>query len=108
MIASKWHTMNANCQKFEANYKRAKHLTKSGESELDDMRHARQIYRDDHKGVSFTQEEAWLVLRVCPKWDAPEPIDLTGDVPGQSHEELFGDDVRPRPTGKPHTGKTKV
>lgn len=43
MLSSKWHTLNANCQKFEACYKRAKHLTKSGEGDTDDMRHARQF-----------------------------------------------------------------
>ena len=57
MLSSKWHTLNANCQKFLAVYKRAKRLTKSGESEVDDMRHARQMYRDEHKGVSFAQED---------------------------------------------------
>ena len=66
------HTLNANSQKFEAAYKRAKLLTKIGESEVDDMRHARQMYRDEHKGVSFGQEDVWLILRACPKWDAPE------------------------------------
>ena len=46
-----------------------------------------------------------MILRACPKWDAPEPIDLTGDVPGQSNEELFGHDARPRPPGNARTGK---
>ena len=67
------------------------------------------MYRDEHKGVAFAQEEAWLILKKSPKWDAPEPIDLTGDIPGQSNQELFGDDVRPRPAGKQRKAKkTKV
>ena len=78
---------------------------KSGENEMDDMRNARQMYRDEHKGVPFTQEDAWLILKKCPKWDAPAPINLTGDVPGQTNQELFGDDVRPRPPGKQRTSK---
>jgi hypothetical protein len=93
MLSSKSHTLNANCQKFEACYQRAKPTAKSGEGDNDDLRHARQFYRDEHKGVSFAQEETWLILRACPKWDAPETIDLTGDVPGQSNEELFGHDA---------------
>ncbi|GKA19845.1 hypothetical protein Tco_0699760, partial [Tanacetum coccineum] len=39
-------------------------------------------------------------LRSHPKWDAPEPVDLTeGDVPGVDNEDLFGEDARPRLTG---------
>nr|GEW86824.1 hypothetical protein [Tanacetum cinerariifolium] len=40
-------------------------------------------------------EHAWRILKECSKWDAPDPanlVDLT---------ELFGDDARPRPVGKP-------
>ena len=55
MLSNKWHTLNEICQKFEAAYKHAKSLTKGGESEVDDMRHARKMYRDEHKGVSFGQ-----------------------------------------------------
>lgn len=44
-------------------------------------------------------------MRACPKWDTPAPIDLTGDVPGQSNQDLFGEDARPRPAGKPRAGK---
>ncbi|GJZ48135.1 hypothetical protein Tco_0601967 [Tanacetum coccineum] len=82
MLTSKWHTLNANCQKFNAAYKRAKRLGKSGENDVDLMKRAQSIYRDEHKGVSFTQEDAWAILRFHPKWDAPEQVDLTGDVPG--------------------------
>ena len=41
--------MNGDCQKFQAVYKRVKCLEKSDESELDNMKHARQIYRDEQK-----------------------------------------------------------
>ncbi|GKB74525.1 hypothetical protein Tco_0935937 [Tanacetum coccineum] len=34
-VGSKWHTLNANCQKFNAAYKRAKRLGKSGENDVD-------------------------------------------------------------------------
>ncbi|GJS40541.1 hypothetical protein Tco_0565584 [Tanacetum coccineum] len=57
-LTSKWHTLNANCQKFNAAYKRAKRLGKSGENDVDLMKRAQSIYRDEHKGVSFTQEDA--------------------------------------------------
>ncbi|PWA68621.1 endopeptidase, NLPC/P60 domain, LRAT-like domain protein [Artemisia annua] len=105
MLSSKWHTLNANCQKFLACYKRAVRTRKSGENEVDDMRNARQMYRDEHKGVAFSQEDAWYILKKCLKWDAPTPIDLTGDVPGQTNQELFGDDARPRPPGKQRSSK---
>nr|GFC47791.1 glutathione S-transferase T3-like [Tanacetum cinerariifolium] len=82
MLTSKWHTLNVNCQKFNAAYKRAKRLRKSGENGVDLMKRAQSIYRDEHKGVSFSQE-GWAILKFHPKWDAPEQVDLTGDVPGE-------------------------
>nr|GEU59051.1 glutathione S-transferase T3-like [Tanacetum cinerariifolium] len=79
MLTSKWHTLNANCQKFNAAYKRAKRLRKSVENDVDLMKRAQSIYRDEHKGVSFCQEDAWAILKYHPKWDTPEQVDLTGD-----------------------------
>ncbi|GJU94069.1 hypothetical protein Tco_1318825 [Tanacetum coccineum] len=38
MLTSKWHTLKANCQKFNAAYKRAKRLGKSGENDVDLMK----------------------------------------------------------------------
>ncbi|GJW17759.1 hypothetical protein Tco_0025195 [Tanacetum coccineum] len=105
MLTSKWHTLNANCQKFNAAYKRAKRLGKSGENDVDYLKRAQSIYRDEHRGVAFSQEDAWAVLRFHPKWDAPEQVDLTGDVPGASQEDLFGHDARPRPPGKQRPAK---
>ncbi|GJT39194.1 hypothetical protein Tco_0939059 [Tanacetum coccineum] len=91
--------------RFNAAYKRAKRLGKSGENDVDYLKRAQSIYRDEHKGVAFSQEDAWAVLRFHPKWDAPEQVDLTGDVPGASQEDLFGHDARPRPAGKPRPAK---
>nr|GFA75942.1 hypothetical protein [Tanacetum cinerariifolium] len=48
---------------------------------------------------------AWAILKFHPKWDAPEQVDLTGDVPGATQEDLFGHDARPRPAGKPRPAK---
>ncbi|GKD88107.1 hypothetical protein Tco_1363614, partial [Tanacetum coccineum] len=48
------------------------------------MKRAQSIYRDEHKGISFTQEDAWAILKFHPKWDAPE------QVPGATQEDLFG------------------
>nr|GEW92382.1 glutathione S-transferase T3-like [Tanacetum cinerariifolium] len=73
MLTSKWHTLNANCQKFNTAYKRAKRLGKSGENDLDLMKQAQ--------------------------------IDLTGDIPGATQEDLFGHDARPRPADKPRPAK---
>nr|GEX11597.1 glutathione S-transferase T3-like [Tanacetum cinerariifolium] len=72
MLTSKWHTLNANCQKFNAAYKQAKRLGKSGENDVDVMKRAQSIYHDEHKGVAFCQEDAWAILKFHPKWDAPE------------------------------------
>nr|GEY09801.1 hypothetical protein [Tanacetum cinerariifolium] len=55
--------------------------------------------------VAFCQEDAWAILKFHPKWDAPEQVDLTGDVPGATQEDLFGHDARPRPPGKPRPAK---
>ncbi|GJW36529.1 hypothetical protein Tco_0059449 [Tanacetum coccineum] len=74
------------------------------------MKRARSTYRDEHKNTPFSQEKAWGILRSHAKWDAPDPVDLTGDdqVPGVNNEELFGPDARPRPLGKQRPGqKTK-
>ncbi|GJS76808.1 hypothetical protein Tco_0726689 [Tanacetum coccineum] len=74
-----------------------------GENDVDFLKRAQSIYRDEHKWVSFSQEDAWAILRFHPKWDAPEQVDLTGDVPGANQEDLFGHDARP--AGKPRPAK---
>ncbi|GKB50176.1 hypothetical protein Tco_0900929 [Tanacetum coccineum] len=78
MLTSKWHTLDANCQKFNAAYKQAKRLGKSGENDVDYLKRAQ---------------------------NAPKQVDLTGDVPGATQEDLFGHDTRPRPVGKPRPAK---
>ncbi|GKA37337.1 WAT1-related protein isoform X2 [Tanacetum coccineum] len=55
-------------------------------------------------GVLFLGDSLHLG-RFHPKWDAPEQVDLTGDVPGATQEDLFGHDARPRPAGKPRPAK---
>nr|GFA85706.1 hypothetical protein [Tanacetum cinerariifolium] len=55
--------------------------------------------------VLFFQEDAWAILKFHPKWDAPEQVDLTGDVPGATQEDLFDHDAQPRPAGKPRPAK---
>nr|GEY22794.1 hypothetical protein [Tanacetum cinerariifolium] len=77
-------------------------LGKSGENDVDLMKWAQSIYRDEHKGVSFSQDDAWAILKFH---DAPEQVDLTGDVPGATHEDLFGHDARSRPADKPRPAK---
>nr|GEZ98252.1 hypothetical protein [Tanacetum cinerariifolium] len=90
---------------FKAAYKRAKHLGKSDKNDVDLLKRAQNIYRDEHKRVSFSQEDAWAILKFHPKWDAPEQVDLTRDVPGATQEDLFGHDAQPRPAGKPRPVK---
>ncbi|GJW46006.1 hypothetical protein Tco_0077652 [Tanacetum coccineum] len=83
MLSSKWNTLNHNCQKFNAIYKRCSRLTKS--------------------------EDAWELLRKHAKWDAPAPalVDLTEDeeIAEVNTDEPFGADARPRPSGKQRPGK---
>ena len=67
---------------------------------MDVLKRAKQMYRDEHKTEPFNNEEARKVLRAHKKWDAPDPIDLTGDVPSQTNEALFGHDAEARPIGK--------
>nr|GEW48006.1 hypothetical protein [Tanacetum cinerariifolium] len=98
MLNSKCHALNANCQKFNAAYKRAKRLGKSGENDVDVLKRAQSIYRDEHKRVAFCQEDACAILKFHPKWDAPEQVDLTGDVPGlpkRIYSVTMHDHVRP-------------
>ncbi|GKC01451.1 hypothetical protein Tco_0987587 [Tanacetum coccineum] len=101
MLTSKCHTLNHNYQKFNALFKRSVRLGKSGENDLDVMKRTRTTYRDENKGTSFVQEDAWKILRSHTKWDVPSPVDLTEgeEVPEVGHEEL---DARPRP---PRSGK---
>nr|GFA43854.1 hypothetical protein [Tanacetum cinerariifolium] len=82
-----------------------KRVRKSNKNNVDLMKRAQSIYRDQHKGVSFCQEDAWAILKFHPKWDAPEQVNLTGDVPGATQEDLFGHDARPRSAGKPRPAK---
>ena len=105
MLTSKWKTLNRDCTKFNAFNKRAKYLEKSGENELDNMKHARKMYRHEHKGAPFNNKDVWEVLRAYKKWDAPEGVDLTGDVPSQTNEALFGQDAQPHTMGKKHASK---
>ncbi|GJY31223.1 hypothetical protein Tco_0414718 [Tanacetum coccineum] len=100
MLTSKWHTLNHNCQKFNAIYKRTAHLGKSGENDMDVMKRAKATYRDENESIPFVQDDACEILPAHSKWDAPEPVDLNeGDVPGVGNEDLFGEDARPRPPG---------
>ncbi|GJU05402.1 hypothetical protein Tco_1121832 [Tanacetum coccineum] len=105
MLTSKWHTLNHNCQKFNAISKPCEHLGKSEENELDVRKRARMTSREENKGKSFAQEDVWEILKLHSKWDGPEPVipvdpvNLTGgeQAPEGGHEELFSKDPRPRP-----------
>nr|GEU92771.1 hypothetical protein [Tanacetum cinerariifolium] len=95
------------CQlpKVQRRVQTAKRSGKSGKKDVDVLKRAQSIYRDEHKGVAFCQEDAWAILKFHPKWDAPEQVDLTGNVSGDTQEDLFGHDARPRPAGKPRPAK---
>ncbi|GJX51653.1 hypothetical protein Tco_0278498 [Tanacetum coccineum] len=102
MLAWKWSTLILNCQKFNALRKRAQCLCKSCENEMDVFRHAKTMFKDEHKGRSFTQESSWDILRTSPKWDAAEPVTIpTVNVECTlgGNAEVFGQDKRLRPSG---------
>nr|GEV86069.1 hypothetical protein [Tanacetum cinerariifolium] len=92
-------------------------LKKSIQNEVDLMKRARGIYRDENKNNTFNHEDAWAILRKHSKWDAydPAPVDLTeGESVPDEHvlapvntDELFGPDARPRPPGKQRPRKKK-
>ncbi|GKC32134.1 hypothetical protein Tco_1039428 [Tanacetum coccineum] len=72
------------------------------------------MFKDKHRGRSFAQESSWEILRVFPKWDAPNTVLIsTVNVEGTSGAnaegtvELFGEDKRPRPPGARASKKTK-
>nr|GEY26529.1 retrotransposon protein, putative, Ty1-copia subclass [Tanacetum cinerariifolium] len=96
MIMGKWDTMNGACQKFNAVFKRCERNRKSGESPANLTERTKQFREEPNTGnKKINLERAWRILKECSKWDAPDPanlVDLT---------ELFGDDARPRPVGKP-------
>nr|GEX18907.1 RNA-binding (RRM/RBD/RNP motifs) family protein [Tanacetum cinerariifolium] len=63
------------------------------------MKNVVEVKRSLNDGRAFTQQRSWAVLKTYPKWDAPEPVYPVGVT---EHTELFEDDSRPRPPGKPH------
>jgi hypothetical protein len=72
---------------------------------MDILTRAKDMYCNEHKNAPFNNEEAWAILRRHKKWDAPDTVDLTGDVPSQANEVLFGYDAQPRPMGKKRAAK---
>ncbi|GJR64473.1 hypothetical protein Tco_0010538 [Tanacetum coccineum] len=92
MLTSKCHTLNANCQKFNAAYKRAKRLRKSDENDVDFLKRAQSIYRDEHKGVSGSIRSRCTTM----SGDKPRPVkktksDVTASTGGSSASTQFGE-----------------
>lgn len=100
MIQGKWRTLNRDCAKFNACFKRAQRDQKSEENDMDILTRAKEYYRMENNSAPFNNEAAWNIFRAHKKWDAPDPIDLTGDVPSHTNETLFGSDAHPRPIRK--------
>nr|GEZ56606.1 hypothetical protein [Tanacetum cinerariifolium] len=99
MIMGKWATVNGTCQKFNVVFKSYERNGKSGESPTDLIELAKLQFRKESNTGKNYLEHAWRVLKEYLKWATPDPanpVDLT---------ELFGDDVRPRPAGKPRLAK---
>ena len=47
MLTEKWVKLHTHCHKFNAIYKRYKHLSRSGENKLDLMQRCHTQYTDD-------------------------------------------------------------
>lgn len=95
MLTSKWRTLNHNCQKFNAIFKRFQRMGgRSGENELDFMNRTRNAYRQEVNVEDRFLKKMRGIFEKHSKLDASEPVDSV-DLTG--HDELFGEDVRPRP-----------
>nr|GFA81948.1 hypothetical protein [Tanacetum cinerariifolium] len=94
MLTSKWHTLNANCQKFNGAYKRAKCLGKSGKNDMDVMKRAQIDLTGDVLGA--TQEDLFgHDARPRPP-GKPRPAkktksDATASIGGSSASTQFGE-----------------
>ncbi|GJX63565.1 hypothetical protein Tco_0296465 [Tanacetum coccineum] len=100
MIMGKWATLNGNCQKFNANFKRLEGNGKSGDSVVDIFEHAKFQFHEESTTETKKVESRTCVacLEITP-WDLSEPVDPVDLT------ELFGDYVRFRPPGKPRLAK---
>ena len=58
MIQGKWRTLNRDCAKFNACFKRAQRDQKSGENDMDILTRAKEYYRAEHKLAPFINEAA--------------------------------------------------
>jgi hypothetical protein len=66
MIQEKWKTLNRDCTKFNAYFKRSQREQKSGKNEMDILKRAKETYHDKHRSASFNNKEAWV--RRHKKW----------------------------------------
>ncbi|XP_071727944.1 glutathione S-transferase T3-like [Rutidosis leptorrhynchoides] len=116
-ITGKWGEMAKEVKLFVELYKKLKKEWPSGANDLDVIEAARAEYRS-RQGVSFTHNEAWKVLRECPKFNMPEGvmnnrrrqqpeppvIFLDGKPlrvdPNPNQTELLDDDPIRRPPGR--------
>ena len=53
--------LNRDCSKFNAAFKKAQRDVKSEEGEVDILKRANQLYRDEHNNAPFSNDEAWSV-----------------------------------------------
>lgn len=63
----RWHKMNELVMKFCGAYESASREKRSGQNENDVLRHAYEIFQNNHK-KKFTLEHAWRELRNDQKW----------------------------------------
>jgi hypothetical protein len=68
-LESKWGIVKHDVSKYITAYKQIKDLKKSGVTEDDIRRMARELYKSKHaKGSEFTYEHVWALVKDYPKW----------------------------------------
>lgn len=97
MLTGKWNRTHPDVQKFHAIFKSLNQ--KSGQNEADVIEAAKKEFAACNNARKFAFEHVWRVLKEYPKWDAPEGLNE------DDHTEIYGQDARPRPPGKPKPAK---
>ena len=68
-LETKWGLIKHNVSKFCGIYSQIQRLHKSGSSDADTLRDAKELYRQkNRKNSDFLFEHCWLLLKDCPRW----------------------------------------
>ena len=102
-INSKYKDMNKKITAFTGIYNNLINIRCSGQSEADIISLAHQRYRDDNHGTAFTHENAWNILKKCPKWCTVEPMPSFSSRPTK-RSKTSSTNNPPTPSSDAHVG----